>query len=128
MPERSFSLCVLDADIENDVVGANRSRREQRAVDYEVRPGLHQRAILETQRLALGAVREHNRVSRGALGDRSPLAADREAGAPSAEEAAGLQLGDQLAGWKGGPRPEALTMRRQAVNGGRARHPLPFLT
>src|SRR2546425_1105080 len=57
MSERRFRLCVLDTDIEDDVVGANRSRREQRAVDHQVRPGRHQRAILETQRLALRAVR-----------------------------------------------------------------------
>ena len=85
---------MLGTDIKDDVAGANRSRSEQRTVDHEVRPGRHQRAVLETQRLALGAVRQHHRAAGGALGDGAPLAADGEAGTASAEEAAGLQLGD----------------------------------
>ena len=91
-----------------------------------MRPGRHQRAVFETQRLALGAVRQHNRPSGGALGDRSPLAADGEAGAASAEEAAGLQLGNQRAGWQSRHGPEALKMRRQAFGTRRASDQLHF--
>ena len=117
---------MFTADIEDDVVGTNRARGEQRAVDHEVRPGRHQRSVLEAERLTLGPVREHDRVSGRALGDRSPLASDREAGAAPAEEPTRLQLGDQLARSDGWERPEALLVRGEGFGAGRRPDQLHF--
>ena len=117
---------MFATDIKDDVVGTNRSRGEQRAIDHQVRPGGHQRAVLEAQWLTLGAVRQHDRAAASALGDRSPLAADGETGPTAAEQAAGLELGDQGARRKGRHWPEALKMRGQAFCAGRASDQLHF--
>src|SRR6202035_4522833 len=92
--------------------------REQRPVDHQVRPCLHQGSIFVAQWLALGTVRQHDRAPGGPLGDASPLAADGKGGPTSAQEPTRLQFGDQLAGWDGGQRPEALLMRREAFGPG----------
>ena len=60
------------------------------------------------------------------LGDGSPLAADGKGGPTSAEKAARLQLGDQLAGGDGGQRPEALLMRSEAFGPERTPDQLHF--
>jgi hypothetical protein len=48
VPQCRVRRPVFDPDIKDDAVGANRARREQRSIDHQVRPGRHQRSVLET--------------------------------------------------------------------------------
>ena len=83
----------------------DRVRRDQRAVEDEVRPQRHQDAILAARRLALGAVRDDHRPAAGAFGDGTPLAPDRKAGAAATLQSGCLERGDQGRPWSGnGPR------------------------
>ena len=88
---------VFLADVEDDLVGANRLRRQDRAVDHEVRPARHQDPVLEARGLALGAVRDDDGATVAALGHGSPLAPDREPGPAAAEQAARLEVRDEVA-------------------------------
>ena len=90
------------ADVEDDAPRTDRGGRELGAVEHEVRPAGHEDAVLGAERLALGAVDEHDRVAAGPLGDGRPLARDREPGAAATEEAGGVELRDQRrAPWPG---------------------------
>ena len=95
---------MLRADVEDDLVGIDRIRGEDRAVDHEVRSVGHERPVLEAGRLALGAVHDDDRPAARALGDRPPLAPDRETGTATTEEAARLEVVDEVPSdraWRG---------------------------
>ena len=87
---------VLAADVDEDLVAADRVRRDQAALDQPVRDGEHDLAVLEGARLRL--VRVDDEVGRlaGALREEARLAAGREEGAAAAAEARVEDLLDDL--------------------------------
>ena len=84
---------VLLAQIDVALGRAERPHREHGRLDHQVRPELHDVAVLDRSRLALVGV--HDDVRRARLArDRLPLHAGREAGAAVSREPRGLQLLD----------------------------------
>ena len=88
---------VVRAHIEDQLVRADRAGRQQAAVDHQVRPRGHQQPVLVAARLAFRAVGDDHGSRAGTLRHVPPLGADRECGPAPPEEAAALELGDELA-------------------------------
>jgi hypothetical protein len=87
---------VTLADVQHDLVGADGLGRKLRPVEHEVRAQEQERSILVAERLALGAVDEHDRPRPdAALGHGAPLPPDRETSATSSEQPARVELPDQ---------------------------------
>ena len=123
--EREAGVAVLGSDVELDPVGADGVGGDQRPVEDEMRPKAEQRPVLRAERLALGAVDEDDRSSAGPgglLGDRSPLAPDREAGPAAAEQPACLEGRDRVPGRRAvRPPAEAGAMVAERFGPGRGR-------
>jgi hypothetical protein len=86
---------VVLTDEQHDVVGADARGREEGAVDDEVGAALHEQAVLEAERLALGSVGEEHGASTATSGDRPPLGSDRERRTPATAQIAPLEDLDQ---------------------------------
>ena len=91
-------VLVLAADVDEGAVDARRPRRDDHALDQQVRVLLHQLAVLEGAR-----ARTRRRCRRGTcpsspLGRKDDLLAHREAGAAAAAHARGLELGEHVLG------------------------------
>ncbi len=117
---------VLLAQVDVSLFGLGEAHRDQDALDEEVRPKLHDVAVLDRPRLTL--VRVDDDVARSGLArDRLPLDARREPGAAEAGDARSLELSDDrglsqasLAGARARLAPRS---RRGSRRGGRARSP-----
>ena len=91
-PERGV---VSLADIEDDLICADRGRREQRPVEDEVGARGHQVAVLLAVRLAFRAVGDDDCRS-ARRGDGAPLSADRKGCASSPGEVRAVEEVDQV--------------------------------
>ena len=104
---------VLFADVERDSACADRPGRQQRTVEDQVRASGEQRPVLEAQGLTLGTVGQHHRRTAATVGDRAPLAADRESGSTAPPQPRVLEHRDQpRRGWQG---TEALPVVRPSL-------------
>ena len=83
--------CVLLAQVDDRVLGLDEPRRDRHALDEQMRPQLHDVAVLDRARLALVGVDDDD-ARPGELDDGRPLAERREAGAAVAHEARRLEL------------------------------------
>src|SRR6185436_6951432 len=83
---------VLAADVDEDVGGADRVRRDEAALDQAVRHREHDLAVLERARLGLVGVDDEVRRLAGALREEARLLAHREARAAAAADVRGEQL------------------------------------
>ena len=92
---RSSTGCTDRAalDAQDHLARADDLGREHGAVEHEVRRVAHQHDVLEARRLALGAVRDHDRPP--ARRDRGELRRGREPRAALAAQPAALDLGEQ---------------------------------
>src|SRR5207249_5694751 len=78
---------------------------------HQVRAGRHQGLVFATQRLALGAVGDHDGGA-AARGDRPPLDAGRERGAAAPDEAALLERREEARRTRrAGAQPSVLVMQ-----------------
>ena len=85
---------------QDDLVGVDRTCRDERAFEHAVRIVAEDRAVLECPRFAFGRV-HHDRRSlelRAVVPHRAPLATRGEPGAPAAAETGGVDLRDDLIG------------------------------
>jgi len=94
------------ADGQNDVVHADGGCCKCCSIEHEVRHTTEQRLVLAAERLALGAVRDHE-LPAAPCGDRTQLRRGRESGAAAAGEPAGFDQVDQ---------PSAKMHRRRAID------------
>ena len=96
---------------DDDLVGADRVRRDQRALDHLVGIVAQDGAVLERAGLAFGRVDDDRRAleRRAVVAHGPPLASGGKSGAAPPPQAGGLELGDDLLGGEapGGfdPRP-----------------------
>src|SRR5580704_16514271 len=87
--------CMVGADVQDDVIGADRTCGEDRSVDDEVRTLLHEHAILPAQGFSLTAVGEHDRGTRILRSHRSPFGGNRKPGPTLATQVAALDRIDE---------------------------------
>ena len=88
----------LAADVDEGVVGADRVRGVDAALDERVRVGEHERDVLAGTRLGLVGVDDEVVRLAVVLRDEAPLHAGREAGAATAAQAGVLDQGDDVVG------------------------------
>ena len=88
----------LAADVDEGVVGPDRVRGDDHALDQGVRRGHHQRDVLAGARLGLVGVDHQVLRLRVVLRDEAPLHAGREAGAAPPAEPGVLDLSDHVGG------------------------------
>ena len=98
-PQRLFQAVaggrVLLPQIDEPLGRLREVHGDERALEHEVRAQLHHVAVLDRPRLAFVRV-DHDVARSRLLRDRLPLEPRREAGAPVAGEAGGLELLDDL--------------------------------